>query len=338
MVMYSDNHTAHVGRELLERIGGPDFDASIKRLAEFSQDLADLTVGIPYGEVLSRPGLALPVRQACTVAVLLANGSAQGQLRFHMDGLLNVGGSVDELIELLTLATGLLGFPSAINGIGVLREIVKRRGIAYQPEPVVPADGATRFETGLAAVRALIGINASFYTAAFAAVSPELARWTIEFEFGDVIARGRLDRKTTHLALILMLATSGNRADLLRLHITGALRNGVTQDEIAEAIIQLAVYAGFPIALNTAFAAIEAPRTRRQDGPGPAPETAPASVEADDDRRSRGLRTLRLTSGDAGDAVVHSFDDLAQHIGASIVDHSYGDISRVLVSIQRHAN
>jgi len=313
---------------LLERVGGPGFDASIKRLTALSPALADLVVTFPYGEVLSRPGLDLRTRQACTVAILLANGSAQGQLRFHMAGLLNVGGSVDDLVELLTMATGVLGFPAAIDGIGILREIVKDKGIAFQPASAAPAVGPTRFERGVAALRTILGMEPARYTQAFADTSPALARLTVEFEFGDVLAREQLDRKTARLAAIVMLAASGNRARQLGSHIAGALQDGVTQDEVAETIIQLAAYAGFPTALNAAFTAIEALRGQDRDERASTGQVAFASGDdADhDDRRTRGLATLKATSGKAGDAIVHSFDDLAPHIGALIVDHSYGDI------------
>lgn len=49
----------------------------------------------------------------------------------------------------------------------------------------------------------------------------------------------------------------GNAAPQLKVHIGAALHVGLTQDEIVEVIIQMAVYAGFPAALNGLFAAKE---------------------------------------------------------------------------------
>ena len=51
------------GMEVLQQIGGEGFDLPIKRLAEASPDLARFTVEYPYGDILSRPGLDLPLRQ-----------------------------------------------------------------------------------------------------------------------------------------------------------------------------------------------------------------------------------------------------------------------------------
>ena len=124
-----------------------------------------------------------------------------------------------------------------------------------------------------------------------------------------------------------MLATVGNRADVLRLHLKGAFRCGTTVAEIIEALIQISVYAGFPAALN-AFAAarevFESPLPQTEAYPfelGEAPQTKDRSV-----RRERGLAALAATSSASGEAVVRSFDDIAPEIGGMILEHSYGDI------------
>src|SRR3954447_4075930 len=70
------------GMEVLQRIGGEGFDLPVKHLAEASPDLARFTVEYPYGDILSRPGLNLPLRQICTVSCLMALGSVQPQLKF----------------------------------------------------------------------------------------------------------------------------------------------------------------------------------------------------------------------------------------------------------------
>src|SRR5690606_23707717 len=103
------------GLEILRKIGGENFDGPINSLSEISPDLSRFTVEFPYGDVLSRPGLELPLRQLCTISMLLANGSAQPQLKFHMAGFLNAGGEPATLLELLFVSEALLGFPSTIN-------------------------------------------------------------------------------------------------------------------------------------------------------------------------------------------------------------------------------
>ncbi|MGF1735419.1 carboxymuconolactone decarboxylase family protein [Photobacterium satsumensis] len=84
----------------------------------------------------------------------------------------------------------------------------------------------------------------------FSDVCPDLARYTIEYPFGDVLQRDGLDFKTRELATIAALTAMGNCQPQLKGHIKGALNIGCTQKEITEIILQMSVYAGFPAAIN----------------------------------------------------------------------------------------
>lgn len=314
------------GTAVLRKIGGRDFDGPVTHLAEVSPDMARLTVEYPYGDVLSRPGLDLRLRQICTVATLIAQGSAQPQLKFHMEGLLNVGGQPQDLVEILFLSTAILGFPAAIDAIGIVRQIFAERAVLYSPTPASDDDGTDRYERGLSTFRDLMPAEPAGHLASIGDVSPELARWSIEFAFGDILAREGLEAKAKHLAVVSMLSAIGNRTDALTLHLKGALNCGATPDEIVESLIQISVYAGFPAALN-AFAVArgvlaKAPEPVSQ----PTPDSSGTPSESRALRRERGLATLSATSSAAGDAVVRSFDDISPEIGRMIVEHSYGDI------------
>ena len=88
-------------------------------------------------------------------------------------------------------------------------------------------------------------------------IAPDLGRYIIEFPFGDVYARPGLDLKSREIATVAALAALGNARPQLKVHIHGALNVGCTREEIIEIMIQMAVYAGFPAALNGVFAAKE---------------------------------------------------------------------------------
>jgi 4-carboxymuconolactone decarboxylase len=81
-------------------------------------------------------------------------------------------------------------------------------------------------------------------------VAPELADWIVEFSYGDVLARPGLDRRSRQLATIAALTALGNAQPQLRMHVQGALRVGCRPQEIVEVILQMAVFAGFPAAIN----------------------------------------------------------------------------------------
>ncbi|QRG07268.1 carboxymuconolactone decarboxylase family protein [Xanthobacter dioxanivorans] len=314
------------GMQMLKRIGGEGYDIPVKRLAEVAPDLARFTVEYPYGDVLCRPGLDLTSRQICTVSALIANGSAQPQLKYHMNGFLNVGGKPRELAELMFVAIAICGYTSAINGVGLLREIFKERNIAFEAIPPVADDGTRRYERGMATLMAWSQKGPDAVTGPLQKVSPELAQWVVEVAYGDLLSREGLSHQTRDLAIVSMLTSAGNRADALRFHIEAALRHGLTKEQLIEAITQLSIYAGFPAALN-AFAVANA-TFKDWNGAvaaGPAP-AAVAQSESREARRKRGSEVLSRTSAAAGEAVVRSFADIAPDIGTMIVENAYGDV------------
>lgn len=88
-------------------------------------------------------------------------------------------------------------------------------------------------------------------------IAPDFARLLIEFPFGDIYSRPGLDLKTRELAVVAALTALGNAAPQLKVHIHGARNVGCSEQEVVEVIMQMAVYAGFPAALNGLFAAKE---------------------------------------------------------------------------------
>ena len=88
-------------------------------------------------------------------------------------------------------------------------------------------------------------------------ISPEFADLLIEFPFGDVYSRPGLDLRSREIATVAALTAMGTAAPQLKVHVHGALNVGCTPQEIIEVMIQMAVYAGFPAALNGLFAAKE---------------------------------------------------------------------------------
>jgi 4-carboxymuconolactone decarboxylase len=79
--------------------------------------------------------------------------------------------------------------------------------------------------------------------------SRPLQQLVTEYCWGDVWARPGLDRRTRSLLNIGMLTALGHQAEL-GAHVLGALRNGVTVNEIQEVVLQAAIYCGVPAALN----------------------------------------------------------------------------------------
>lgn len=116
---------------------------------------------------------------------------------------------------------------------------------------------AQRYDAGLAMLRQVDGRGGDEVLESVRAISPDFARYLVEFPFGDIYSRPGLDLKSRELAVVAALTAMGNAAPQLRVHIAAALHVGCTREELLEVIMQMAVYAGFPAALNGLFAAKE---------------------------------------------------------------------------------
>ncbi len=80
-------------------------------------------------------------------------------------------------------------------------------------------------------------------------IAPKLAELTDEVLFGDIYERPGLSQRDRSLITVAALL-SLDRSAQMKSHMSRALDNGVTQEELAEVITQLAFYAGWPCAIN----------------------------------------------------------------------------------------
>jgi len=85
-------------------------------------------------------------------------------------------------------------------------------------------------------------------------IAPDFGKYVKQFARDQVWARPGLDRKTRSLCTVAALTALGKDLQL-RAHISLALSNGATKEEIVEVILHMAVYAGFPAAWNGLIAA-----------------------------------------------------------------------------------
>jgi 4-carboxymuconolactone decarboxylase len=123
-----------------------------------------------------------------------------------------------------------------------------------------------RYKGGLKKLKEIDGEAGERVIESLKDIAPDLGRYTIEFPFGDVYSRPGLDLKSREIATVAALTALGNAQPQLKVHIHGALNVGCTREEVIEVIIQMAVYAGFPAALNGMFAAKEVLRERDEKG------------------------------------------------------------------------
>lgn len=126
-------------------------------------------------------------------------------------------------------------------------------------------EAASRYQRGWEKLREIDGHAGERVVEALADIAPDFARYLIEFPFGDIYSRPQLDLKSREIGVVAALTALGNAAPQLKVHIHGALNVGCTREEVVEIIMQMAVYAGFPAALNGLFAAKEVFAEREAD-------------------------------------------------------------------------
>ncbi|MFB7639244.1 4-carboxymuconolactone decarboxylase [Peribacillus butanolivorans] len=78
----------------------------------------------------------------------------------------------------------------------------------------------------------------------------DLQKLVTEYCWGEVWTRPGISRKTRSIINIAMI-TALNRPHELKLHIQGAITNGVTKEEIKEVLLQTAIYCGVPAAIDS---------------------------------------------------------------------------------------
>ncbi len=107
------------------------------------------------------------------------------------------------------------------------------------------------FERGLEIRKSVLG--AEFVEKSIAAADDfnmPMQKLVTEYCWGAVWGREELPKKTRSMLNIAMLAVL-NRPHEFKLHIRGAIRNGVSKEEIREILLQVAIYAGVPAGIDS---------------------------------------------------------------------------------------
>ena len=113
-------------------------------------------------------------------------------------------------------------------------------------------DDETRREQGMRIRRQVLGdAHVDAVIERTTPITERFHEFITRYAWGDIWSRPGLDLRTRSLVTVALLAALG-RTDELGMHLRGALRNGVSPDELAEVLLHTGVYAGLPTA-NTGF-------------------------------------------------------------------------------------
>lgn len=106
------------------------------------------------------------------------------------------------------------------------------------------------FEKGLAIRRAVLG--AEYVDKAIASADDfnrPMQELTTQYCWGEVWGRPGLDRRTRSMINLAMISAL-NRPHELKIHVKGAIANGLTKDDIREVLLQVAIYCGVPAGVD----------------------------------------------------------------------------------------
>jgi 4-carboxymuconolactone decarboxylase len=247
------------GAKLIGEVyGNPNAAENLEAaLADIAPDMARFIIEFPYGDIYSRPGLDMQSREIATVAALTAMGNARPQLKTHIRASLNVGVSPEELVEIIIQMALYPGFPASLNALDVASEVFTEENVRFQPE--MTQSEPNRFERGSELIGQVYGDPnaAENMMEGLGDIAPDMARFILEFPYGDIYSRPGVDMKKREIAVVAALTALGNARPQLKTHIRASLNVGVSEEEIIETIIQMALYAGFPASLNALDAARE---------------------------------------------------------------------------------
>ena len=109
-------------------------------------------------------------------------------------------------------------------------------------------DEKDRYDQGMTVRRAVLGdAHVNQAVAKTTEFTREFEDLITRYAWGEIWTRGGLPRPTRSMLTLAMLIAL-NRMEELRMHVRGALNNGVTRDEIKEVLLQSAIYCGVPAA------------------------------------------------------------------------------------------
>ena len=237
-----------IGLEKLKQIDDEAGEAVVEGLKDIAPDLGKYIIEFSFGDIYSRKGTDLKQKEIAVVAALTAMGNASPQLKVHTQAALNVGCSPEELVEVMIQMAVYSGFPSAINGINTLKEVLKEENLKIKTAEEAEEDD--RFSYGAEWLSKLDENQLDVLRENFKDTALDLVKFTVAFGYGDVFARKNLDPKMRQIATIAALTAIGTAQPQLAFHIKGGLNVGLTKEEIIETIMLMVVYSGFPSAIN----------------------------------------------------------------------------------------
>jgi 4-carboxymuconolactone decarboxylase len=120
-----NNERYAAGLKVMEELFSEEVRGGMHQMKEISPDLWELIVSFGFGDLYSKTTLSLSQREIITITTLITQGAFE-QLKVHLQAALNVGLSKEEITEIIIHCAGYVGFPKAVQAMGIADEIFKQ--------------------------------------------------------------------------------------------------------------------------------------------------------------------------------------------------------------------
>lgn len=232
----------------------------MKTMNQTNPDLGRYIMEFQFGNIFSRPGLTLKEREMAMIAGLTCLGHATHQVKVHTKVALGIGVTRLEIVEIIMQMALFAGIPAGINAMKAANEAFAETNTPPLPATPPPPTGGIddRYERGLAKLKEMNPKGIDHLLAAMEDFNPDLGRFILEFQFAGIFSRPGLTLQQREMAMIAGLTCLGNATHQIKVHTQVALNVGVTRVQITEILLQMALFAGIPAAINNLKAANEA--------------------------------------------------------------------------------
>ncbi|MFJ8064735.1 carboxymuconolactone decarboxylase family protein [Psychrobacillus sp. NPDC096426] len=119
-----NNKRYEAGIQAMEALFSEEVRNGMAGIQNISPDFWEMIVSFGFGDLYGRNKLSHSQREVITLTALITQG-AFDQLRVHLQAALNVGLTKEEIIELIIHCAGYVGFPKAVQAMGIAGEIFK---------------------------------------------------------------------------------------------------------------------------------------------------------------------------------------------------------------------
>jgi 4-carboxymuconolactone decarboxylase len=189
------------------------------------------------GDLWNRTGLTPRDRSLVTLAALVARNQVV-ELPRQLNLALDNGVKPSEVSEVITHLAFYSGWANAMSAVGVAKVVFDERGIKAEELPAASGNLLSLDEAAEAKRATQVKNN-------FGSVAPGVVQYTTDVLFRDLWLRPALTPRDRSLVTVSALIATGQVVQITY-HLNRAMDNGLTQEQAAEVLTQLAFYAGWP--------------------------------------------------------------------------------------------